>query len=359
MNVAVIGAGNGGCAVAFDFANHGHAVSLFDFENFPAAIAAVAATGGISAEGDLEGFAPIVYSGHDVEKAVADAELILLVGPSYSTVPMAVACRPFLRPGHTVIVCPGSCGGALAFKQAAGLSLRDDSVVVAETHTLPYGVRVTEPGRIHVGLKLRGGLHLAALPASGTEKVLDMVRDVYPDMTAGANVLFTSLQNSNPIIHPCVTLANAAAIERTAGDFLFYEEGITPAVARLIEAVDRDRVAVGAAAGCRIRLDPDNGVAQGYMTEPSYYPGYMTGPAFKGVKAQPQLDHRYFNEDVGYGLVFMQSVGRQFGVPTPSLDAVVHIASVMMGRDYSQGPRTMASLGLAGYSASELTEALS
>ncbi len=45
---------------------------------------------------------------------------------------------------------------------------------------------------------------------------------VYPVMTAARNVLQTSLQNGNPIIHPAITLLNAARIERTGGDFLFY-----------------------------------------------------------------------------------------------------------------------------------------
>ena len=66
MNVAVLGSGNGGCAVAFDFAAHGHQVSLFDFERFPRNIRAIQDRGGIHAEGELSGFAPVVYAGHDV-----------------------------------------------------------------------------------------------------------------------------------------------------------------------------------------------------------------------------------------------------------------------------------------------------
>ena len=52
MNIAVLGSGNGGCAVAFDCAAHGHQVSLFDFEQFPESIKAVQNNGGIHCEGD-------------------------------------------------------------------------------------------------------------------------------------------------------------------------------------------------------------------------------------------------------------------------------------------------------------------
>ena len=77
MRVAVLGAGNGGVASAFDFAQHGHEV------------VAVRAAGvrrrtwsrstrpaGSRASGDLEGFAPIRYAGHDAGEAMAGAELV-------------------------------------------------------------------------------------------------------------------------------------------------------------------------------------------------------------------------------------------------------------------------------------------
>jgi predicted dinucleotide-binding enzyme len=87
MRVAVLGSGNGGCAVAFDWAKAGHAVRLCDFPQFTANIDAVAQHRGIYAQGHLEGFAPIEYAGHEIERAVAGADLLFLVGPAYSTQP--------------------------------------------------------------------------------------------------------------------------------------------------------------------------------------------------------------------------------------------------------------------------------
>ncbi len=55
---------------------------------------------------------------------------------------------------------------------------------------------------------------------------LNAIRDVYPHMAAANNVLQTSLQNGNPVIHPAIALLNAALIERTGGDFFFYEDGV-------------------------------------------------------------------------------------------------------------------------------------
>ena len=66
MRVAVLGAGNGGVASAFDFAQHGHEVALYAPEEHGDNVVAVDRAGGITSSGDLEGFAPIRYAGHDV-----------------------------------------------------------------------------------------------------------------------------------------------------------------------------------------------------------------------------------------------------------------------------------------------------
>jgi opine dehydrogenase len=355
MNIAVLGSGNGGCAVAFDCAACGHQVRLFDFQQFPDSIQAVQKNGGVASEGELEGFQPLAYAGHEIEKALDGADIIYAVGPAYSTRPFAEACRPHLEKGQIVIVCPSSCGGSIEFKVGAGLDLADENIVVAETSTLPYAVRLLEPGKIRIFNKLKGGLFLAALPAKNTHRLLEQVRDVYPAMRAAKNILQTSLQNGNPVIHPPITLMNVGLIERTGGDFEFYHEGVTPAVGRLIEAVDNERIAIGKKLGVEVIPDPELGVMQGYMTEATYDSGFVTSPGFAGVKAQPSLDYRYFNEDVGYGLVFLHKLGQQVGVATPVMSAVITLASLLMKRDYlGEAKRTMESLGLSGYSAEEL-----
>jgi len=359
MNIAVLGSGAGGCAVAFDCAAHGHQVRLFDFERFPESIAAVQYKGGIQCEGILEGFQSVASAGHEIENALDGADIIYAVGPAYSTRPFAETSKPYLRRGQIVIVCPSSCGGSVEFKNGAGLDPRDEDIDVAETSTLPYAVRLLEPGRIRIYNKLKGGLFVASVPARKTGSVLAKVRDVYPAMSAAKNILQTSLQNGNPVIHPAITLMNVALIERTGGDFDFYHEGVTAAVGRLIEAVDKERIAIGKKLGVAIIPDPELGVRQGYMTEATYDNGFMTAPGFAGVKAQSSLDYRYFNEDVGYGLVFLQKLGEQVGVATPVMSAVITLVSRLMNREYlKEARRTMETLGLSKLTAKELQELL-
>src|SRR3954453_3037763 len=355
MRVAVLGAGNGGVASAFDFAQHGHDVSLYAPPQYGENVVAIAAAGGIGASGDLEGFAPIRYAGDDAAAAMEGAELVLVVGPAYATESQGVDAGPHLTDEMAVLVCPGSCAGAIAFKRAAGLALDDDRIVIGETHTLPYAVRVTEPGVVNVFLKLTTDVYLAALPRAGTDRLYDLVHDVWPAVEKAESVFQTTLQNGNPVIHPAVTLLNAGLLERTGGDFLFYEEGVTEGVGRLIEAVDNERLALAAALGVPVLSEPAIGMKPGYMLEHNYSTGYSTAPGFLGLKGQGRLRHRYLTEDVGYGLVFLPDLAARLGVPTPVMEAVVTIASVVLARDFrAEGARTLASLGLDGLSAEAL-----
>jgi opine dehydrogenase len=356
MNVTVVGSGNGGLATAFDFAAHGHTVRLFDPPHFPDHVAEVAAVGGIHATGEIEGFAEIAYSGHDIQAALEAAELIILVGPAYSTEHQAKTVAPHLVAGQAVLVCPTSCAGAITFKRIAGLGLDDESITVGETSTLPYAVRIVAPGRINVFHKLGAGVYVAGLPRSGTGRLLSMIKDVYPGTEAAPGGVFqTTLQNGNPVIHPAVTLLNTALIERTHGSFLFYEDGITEAVGRVIEAVDRERLAIAGALGVRVLSEPDLGVLQGYMREANYSTGYSTAPGFLGIGAQSQLDNRYLTEDVEYSLIFLTDLAGRVGVETPTMQAVITMASIVLDRDIrAERKRTLATLGLDEMSAGDL-----
>ena len=279
----------------------------------------------------------------------------MLVGPAYSTENQAREVAPHLAPGQAVLICPASCAGAITFKRTAGLAMDDESITVGETSTLPYAARIFAPGRVNIFHKLGGGIFVAGLPRSGTARLLSMIQDVYPGTEAAESVFQTTLQNGNPVIHPAVTLLNAGLIERTAGGFLFYEEGVTEAVGRAIEAVDRERLAIGAALGVRVRSDPELGMVQGYMLEDNYSTGYSTAPGFLGISAQSQLDNRYLTEDVGYSLVFLADLARRVDVETPTMDALITLASVVLARDFrAEAARTLATLGLDDMSASDL-----
>lgn len=332
MKVAVLGSGNGGTAVAFDFAYHGNDVFIYDFPDFTENISEISRAGGIESQGDLQGFAPIRYAGCELEKVLDGAEITFVVGPSFATKPFAKACKPFMKSGQTIIICPGSCGGSIIFKKALGEDLSSLKFLLAETHTLPYAVRLIKAGKIHVFNKLKGGIFLAGLPSSSGAEILKRVRSVYPGMSLAKNILQTFLQNANPVIHPAIVLMNSALIERTNGDFLFYEEGVTSAVGRVIKVVDEERVAIGRALGLEIIPNPEIGYLQGYQEKKNcdYETLYSKGKGFKGIGSPPTLNHRYLTEDVARSMVLLHGLAKKLGIETPVMDSIITITSIIL-----------------------------
>lgn len=358
MKIAVLGSGNGGCAVAAECAIKGHDVRIFDFERFPTNIQAIKDAKGIQSAGLVEGFGAVTYAGHDIKQAIAGAELIYVVGPSYATVPFAEAYRPVMEKGQQIIICPGTNGGALAFKKALGLALNNPEIIVSETSTLPYACRIMEPGQVHIFHRLNAGVFFASLPASKSDVAFPAFQAVYTGNELYKNVLQTLLQNGNNVIHPAVSLLNVGRIE-SPEDFFFYEEGVTPAVGRLMEAVDQERMAIASAYGLDILSDPEIGCLQGYMLENNYHTGFSKAPGFLGIKAQTQIENRYFTEDVGYGLVLLEDMAKVVGVATPVITSIIKIVSVLLETDFHANPqRNLESLGLGGLSKAEMLTAV-
>lgn len=356
MKITVAGSGSGTLAVAFEWAQQGHDVALVALEDHQRNIKEIAEAGGINAEGVLSGFAPVRYSGTDPEVALDGTELVFVVGPSFSTEPLARLLGPHLRPGMLVVVCPTSTAGALTFRQVAGLEHGDDSVVVADTSTLPYAVRADGKGSIRVFHRVTDGFFTAALPRERTQEVVEVLRQVYPDTQPAESIWQTTLQNGNPVIHPAVMLLNAGRVDHDE-DFLFYEEGVTQSVGRAIEAVDRERLALAEALGVSILSEPELGVRQEYMKEQNYTTGYSTAPGFLGINAPQTMDNRYVTEDVGYGHIFLTDLGRKLGVDTPVMEAMITLAGVILQRDFrAESARTLADLGLDGLSIDELRD---
>ena len=358
MKVAILGSGNGALAEAFEWSRAGHDIYMFDFPQFDKQVAAITKAGGIYSEGMMEGFQPVKYAGHDIELVLKGADLVFAVGPAYATEPFGKACAPYAEKGQIFVVCPSSCMGAILFKNALGLSVEDHSVIVADTSTLPYAVRIIADGKIAVYNRLGGGVLLATLPSSKNDMVYDLLKPVHGCVEKAKNIFQTCLQNANPMLHPCITTLNAARIEGP-DDFFFYEEGVTPGVGRLLKAIDDERIQLGKALGLEIESDPHISIRQGYLTEESYDHGYSKAPGFMGIKAQTQLDYRYYNEDAGFGLVLWVDLADRLGLELPNVRAMLQIVSSIMGRDYkAEKARTLETLGLAGYSITELLKIL-
>jgi opine dehydrogenase len=151
----------------------------------------------------------------------------------------------------------------------------------------------------------------------------------------------------NMVVHCAPMLANAGRIESEGGKFEFYYAGMTPAVCRLIEATDRERLAVARAYGLELASTAQTFRNQYGVEGETLYDVLQANPAFAGF-APKTLHHRFLTEDTPYSMVPMAALGRLAGVPTPIMDALIALLGELLGEDYAVTGQTAERMGLAG-----------
>jgi opine dehydrogenase len=225
--------------------------------------------------------------------------------------------------------------------------------LVAEAQTLIYAARCNNPGQATI-YGMKSSVPVAAIPAHRTMEAVRALRQAYPQFVPGDNVMKTSLDNIGAIFHPAITVLNAARIETTRGEFEYYTEGVTPNVARILEALDNERIAVAEAMGFRAMSAREWLYVAYGAAGPDLYSAMMANPGYSGIKAPRTLYHRYITEDVPMSLVPIASIGEQLGEPTPTIREIIHLAGLLHGCDYWLTGRTADKLGLSGLSVREI-----
>ncbi len=352
---AVIGAGHGGKAMAAHLGLMGFPTSLYNrtFDH----IAAIKELGGIDLvgyEGDKREFGKLERVSSNIEEVITGVDMIMVVVPSSAHAEVAKHLAPVLKDGQIILLHPGRTCGAIEVAKV----LRDNQcaadVTVAETETFIYASRSDGPAQARI-FRIKEAVPLAALPATRTKQVLEMVHPAYPQFIDGGNVLQTGLNNMGSIFHPALTLLNAGWIESTHGDYQFYIDGASPSVSRVLEVLDRERVTVGSSLGLRTR-DAMEWLKLAYDTSGAdLYEAIHNQEGYYGIKAPATLNHRYIFEDVPMSLVPMASLGNRYGVNVRAMDAIIALGNIVHRTDYWRRGRTVEKLGLSQLSVSELT----
>lgn len=359
--VAVLGGGNGGHAVAANLSLAGFKVNLFELPQFGETFEKVLRTREIRIEGvSIDGTAKLNLATHDIEQAIKEAEVVFIVTPAFGHRAMAEACAPFVQEGQIIVLMPGS-GGSLEFAKIFKQKRVKKDVILAETCSLPYGARLKAPGHVMVfihALILPTGI----FPSKKTEEVIPKLKQFYSVINPAKDVLEAAINNPNPIVHPVATLLSATRIEHSKGEFYLYTEGMTPTVARAFESLNEERLSICKALGYQLyhwdNLDFKN-YNLGETEEECRYrilntsmdavfgkDGIYAGMKMKGPE---HLKDRYITEDVPYGMVLLSTLGDLLGIPTPTHDAVIQLASVINRTNYWKIGRGVKELGLAKF----------
>jgi opine dehydrogenase len=361
MNIAVLGGGNGAYAAAADLSEQGHAVRWWrrNASAFAPVLQARALTL-TDARGSRR--VPIALPTLDAGEAVRGADLVLVPVPAFAQTDIARSIAPHLDRGQVVLLTPGTFGsvamartvrvdGGRAPERAA-----QELPAFGEAGTLPFLCRKHGPLEIAITARAKR-LPAGVFPAARGSSAFETMRAVFPAIEPVEDALSAALLNGGPIIHTPLMLMNAGPLEHFER-WDIHNEGTQPAVRRVMDALDAERIAIREALGYRAYHFP---LRDHYATDRWMYGGVHDKLTASGDWRERIVltDHRYMREDVACGLGFMVSVADWAGVPVPLARGLLSVAGAVCGRDLERdAARTLAAMDLAHSSAPELRRLL-
>jgi len=344
MRIAVLGGGNGASAAAADLTEKGHEVRWWR-RNAAALRSRITLK---DAEGERE--VAIARPCADIGEAVRGAELVFMPDPAFTQEDNAKRLAPHLAEGQAVFLAPGTFGSYLI-----GKKIKD--VAFAETGTLPWLTRKHGPGTVAITSRATR-LPTGVFPSRKSKEALERIRQVFP-VEPVEDALSAALMNAGPIIHPPLILMNAGPLEHFER-WDIHKEGTQPAIRRVTDALDAERIAARVALGYKAPHFP---LADHYRTDGDEW--------MYGRRVHKKLtdsgdwrerialtEHRYMLEDVACGLAFLVSVCEWAGVACPVARGLLALGSAVLGRDLRATGRTLENLGLGKLSHSQLKDLL-
>jgi len=349
---AVLGAGHGGLAMAGHLSIMGFDVKLYNRSEDR--LWGVKSRGGIAVECEDSklGFGKINVITTEMEEAISDVDIIMVVVPATGHRFMAETAAPFLKDGQIVILNPGRTFGALEFRQVLNEKNVTVDVIIAEAQTFIYASRAINPGQAKI-FRIKNSIPVASIRAHLIPEVLKKLRIAYPQYVAGDNIFKTSFDNIGAVFHPALCVLNSGWIEDIS-EFQFYLQGVTPSVAQVLEKIDDERVKVAEALGIRTLTAREWLYLAYAAVGNNLYDAMRANPGYRGIMAPTRLNMRYITEDVPTSLVPIASVGKKFDVPTPAIDSIIYLASELTNCDYWAEGRTVERLGITNMSLREL-----
>lgn len=344
MKIAVIGAGNSGCALAADYAAGGHEVTLIKSshsvheDNF----AYLEKNGGkmVLEEFGAEKTGRISRLSRRLEDVEGCRVVLLCTQTAYHR-QILEKLVPLLHRGQVLLIDPGylSTAYVLGLKAEPGL-------IIAEAESNFIDGRISAPGRFKVGFRnVRNPLGI--YPRSSLTRARELLDGLGTPFTYLENVVEAALHNPNMIVHTVGAVMSIPRIEATGGDYCMYHEVFTPSVWNILERLDGEKMAVLRSLGCEPLPYVEACKFRNSLEEKR--PGkevffeYAAMPT--RAKGPVCVDSRYISEDVPQGLVLLESLGRALNVATPVAGALIELASAALGRDLRSQGRTLEALG--------------
>ncbi|ESX49065.1 NAD/NADP octopine/nopaline dehydrogenase family protein [Mesorhizobium sp. C416B] len=340
MRVSILGAGAIAYGLAAYLAQSGHSPTLWSPSGRRTRTLATGEL--LKATGDIEATVPVRIA-KDCRDAIDHADVVVIALPAYGHKMVMDAAVPHLADGIPVIISSHSSFGALyLWKRLAERKIRLPIVVWGTT--LLTG-RQLGSSEVNV-TSIRRKLDVATLPFDALDQGYELCTALFGDRFVKRDgLLAIALSNLNPQNHLGIALLNLTRMEKAEQ----WSQGgnVTPAVGRLIEALDAERLAIAAHFGIAVRT------VQEHFSLSFHVPMSTVSEMNQEMDRQGRggfgpttIESRYILEDVPFGLLPTAVLGKISGNPATLHESGISILSAAYGRDLKGDNDILPALGI-------------
>lgn len=329
MRVGIIGAGAIAFGVAAFLLQAGHETSLWSPSGRSTTDLASGHT--LVTTGEVCGnFSPRIAS--SCEDCISGADVIVFALPAYGHKFAFDAAAAHIQEGQTLVISSHLSFGALYLSKL--LAERGVCAPIVVWGTSMLTARKRGPSQVHVG-SLRGKVDMATVPASAIEEGHAVCSRLFGErFVRREGLLAIALSNLNPQNHLGIALLNLTRMD--LGEEWNQSGSITPTVARFIEALDLERLAIAKAFGLHVKTVQDHYSQTCKVPNGSVYEANQERHRRGlGVAGPRTVDSRYVLEDAPFGLVPMILLGRLTGNKATLHKSGLAILSAAYGRNFA------------------------
>ena len=352
--IAVIGAGNGGQAIAGHLSLMGHTIRLYARDI--SKLARIVERGGIQLTGEVNGFGLVKTITSNLKEAIQDADVIMVCTTADAHKDIAYKLSNLINEKQIIVLNPGRTCGAMEFRRILDQNNTSSDVKIVEVQSLIYACRLEMPGSVRI-IGFKDNVYYSTFPKKDLDGVDSVMQNIYTSFKKVDNVLITSFENFGALFHSVIVLFNVSKIER-GEDFYFYND-ITPHVCRLLEKVDRERILLGQKYGVKVK-SAEEWISFAYtgISGTDFFSKMKNNPAYFKIMAPKSLHTRLLLEDIPTGILPMIELGKIVGLELPLMNSIYHLASNLLDIDFRKEGRTLENLGLENISVEKLLKLL-
>lgn len=342
----VCGGGHQGLAMAAYLSLNGEKVTLWNRTREH--IKDIINDGTIHCLGEIEGIAKIEKASDIIEEVISDYILVTVPSNAYADIAKKIA--PYINKKTIIVLNPGRTFGAIHFAEELKKCGVKELPQIAETQTIVYTCRRSELNEVTI-FAMKKDVKIAGLSNCNMHMVMDkMPASLKKYFLVDDSIMRISLSNVGMILHCAPVLMNIGWIENDKVAFKYYYDGISKTVAKYLEKMDGERLAVANKIGYSIETVADWLRRTYEITGDNLYECIKNNCAYKEIDAPPSLNSRYILEDVPNGLVPIEHIARELKVETPHITNIIELANAVYETDFRKSGRTFPLCIIKSYS---------